>query len=453
VIEVRQPAMDHASNQSCTIFDAAEAARPILWAGNRIVTLAEFLRNVERVAALLPAAGYLVNLCEQRDRFLTAYAAALARGHTTLLPPSRAPAVVEEVLRSFAGSHRCDDEWLARALERDDAARGSVALLSVAHGQTVQIAFTSGSTGTPQAYVKTWSQLMGSTRLNAARIREALAPRYGDARPWIVATVPAQHMYGIELSVLLPLAADMAVHCGRPLFPAEVAAALGEVPLPRVLVTTPVHLRALVECGARFPEIGLVVSATAPLDGSLARAVERRLETTMLEMFGSTETAVIATRRTAREEHWSLYPGVTLAPGVESTAADAPWFPAPTTLQDVVELVAPDRFVVRGRNVDMIEVAGKRGSLADLTRRILAIPGVRDAVAFQTDAGPVRRVAALVVAPEVSLEEISTQLSRSVDSAFMPRPLVLVPALPRNELGKLSRAALMSLAAPHLGHG
>jgi acyl-coenzyme A synthetase/AMP-(fatty) acid ligase len=446
--------VDPASNQSRAISAAAEAARPILWAGNRSVTLAEFLRNVERVAAALPATGYLVNLCEQRDRFLTAYAAALARGHTSLLPPSRAPKVVAELLERFPGSYRCDDEWVARALEGGDAARGRAPPLSVADGLTAQIAFTSGSTGTPQAHAKSWSQLMGSTRLNAARIREGLAPRYGEARPWIVATVPAQHMYGIELSVLLPLAADMAVHGGRPLFPAEVAAALGEVPLPRVLVTTPVHLRALVECGSGFPEIGLVVSATAPLDGALARAVERRLETTLLEMFGSTETAVIATRRTALEEHWSLYPGVTLAPAAESTAADAPWFAAPTTLQDVVELMAPDRFVVRGRNVDMIEVAGKRASLADLTRRLLAIPGVRDAVAFQTDAGPVRRVAALVVAPQLRPEEISAQLSRSIDSAFMPRPLVLVPALPRNELGKLSRTALMSLLAPHLDpHG
>ncbi len=415
------------------------------------------MQDVERVAAALPAGAHLVNLCEQRDRFLTAYAAALARRHVNLLPPSRAAEAVEEVQASFAGSYRCDDEWMARALE---VRHGSASLmpgapLLVPDEQIAEIAFTSGSTGTPRAHVKSWKQLMGSTRLNAARIRECLARRYGDSRPWIVATVPAQHMYGTEMSVLLPLAADMAVHCGRPLFPAEVAAALAEVPAPRVLVTTPVHLRALAGSGQRFPELGVVVSATAPLDSSLARAIEQKLDTVLLEMFGSTETAVIATRLTAREEHWSLYPGVVLTPGPECTAVDAPWFSAPTTLQDVVELVAPGRFAVRGRNVDMIEVAGKRASLADLTRRLLAIPGVEDAVAFQSDgdAGPVRRVAALVVAPELSADAISAHLSRSIDPAFMPRPLVLVPALPRNELGKLSREVLMSLAAPHLERG
>ncbi|HTX25321.1 MAG TPA: AMP-binding protein [Steroidobacteraceae bacterium] len=439
------------ANRSSPLPFLADAERPILWVRDRPVTVAEFSRNVARVAAALPASGYLVNLCEHRDRFLTAYAAALARGHTSLMPPSRAEEVIAEVEAGFPQSYRCDDGWIDRALGNSPCET-----LGPPHApdeqHIAQIAFTSGTTGAPRAHAKSWKQLMGSTRLNAARIREGLEPRYGDARPSIVATVPAQHMYGTELSVLLPLAADMGVHCGRPLFPAEVAAALAEVPAPRVLVTTPVHLRALAESSQRFPEIGLVVSATAPLDRTLAGAIERGLETTLLEMFGSTETAVIATRLTAREEHWRLYPGVTLTPGSASTAADAPWFAAPTTLQDVIELVASDRFVVRGRNVDMIEVAGKRASLSDLTRRILGIPGVRDAVAFQTegDAGRVKRVAALVVAPQLTVEQIAAQLSRSIDPAFMPRPLVLVPALPRNELGKLSREALLSLAAPHL---
>jgi acyl-coenzyme A synthetase/AMP-(fatty) acid ligase len=185
------------------------------------------------------------------------------------------------------------------------------------------------------------------------------------------------------------------------------------------------------------------------------------LGATMLEMFGSTETCVIATRLTAHEESWHLYPGVTLAPGADSAQVDAPWFDAPTTLQDVIELVARDRFAVRGRNSDMVEVAGKRGSLADLTRRVLAVAGVQDAVVFQADprpdlhpdaaaAGAVRRVAALVVAPELTAEAILAHLTRAIDPAFIPRPLVLVPALPRNELGKLSREALRRFAAAHL---
>jgi len=61
----------------------------------------------------------------------------------------------------------------------------------------------------------------------------------------------------------------------------------------------------------------------------------------------------------------------------------------------------------------------------------------------------VRRVAALVVAPNASVAAIREELGRSVDAAFIPRPLVRVPALPRNEAGKLARSAILALLATH----
>jgi len=361
---------------------------------------------------------------------------------------------------------RCDDAWVARALAEGSGAAGSGPTDAAASAleaprirldHVVEIPFTSGSTGAPKAHVKRWGTLLGSAAHNAARVRECLAARNGGApgaRPWIVATVPPQHMYGTETSIVLPLVKDMAVHAARPLFPADVAAALAEVPAPRVLVATPVHLRALIDSGQRFPEVDVVVSATAPLERALAAAVERVFGAVMLEMFGSTETLVIATRRTAHEGSWHLYPGVALEPSADGAVVDAPWFDAPAVLPDVVELEGNDRFTVRGRNADMIEVAGKRASLADLNRRLLAIDGVRDAAVFQPDdgAGVVRRVAALVVAPGLAAEAILAELGRGIDPAFLPRPLVLVPALPRNELGKLSREALLKLAGEHLAH-
>ena len=96
----------------------------------------------------------------------------------------------------------------------------------------------------------------------------------------------------------------------------------------------------------------------------------------------------------------------------------------------------------------MIEVAGKRASLADLTQRLLAVEGVRDAVLFQPQpdsVATIRRLAALVVAPGCSAREISERLAASVDPAFLPRPLRIVDSLPRNELGKLPRELLLAM--------
>ncbi len=422
----------------------------MLWSHGRPVTARELMQKVVAVSRALPDGRNLINLCEQRDNFLIACCAALVRGHTNLLPSSRAEAVVDEVEALNPGSYRCDDELVRNACERGTDAPeidNSFCAFELPGSHVAVKAYTSGSTGTPQAHTKLWRSFSRSSALNAMRMRECLEPVYGPAQPWIVATVPPQHMYGLETSVLLALLSDMAVHAGRPLFPADIAAALEEVPEPRVLVTTPVHMRAIVASGQRFPRVALVLSATAPLDAALAKQIEDQLDTTLLEMFGSTETCVIATRRTSSEQSWHLYPEVLLEPDADGVNVNAPWFAEPMRLQDVIERSPGNRFTIVGRNSDMVDVAGKRASLADLTRRLLAVPGVQDAVVFQPDAGGsgvVKRVAALVVAPSLTAEAITEQLAHSVDSAFIPRPLIRVEALPRNEVGKLPRERLLA---------
>src|SRR6185436_3507265 len=90
-----------------------------------------------------------------------------------------------------------------------------------------------------------------------------------DTTATLVATVPPQHMFGLETSVLLPWFSRIAVHAGRPLLPADVARALSEVPEPRILVSTPLHLETLVASGVRLPKVALVLCATAPLQPEL----------------------------------------------------------------------------------------------------------------------------------------------------------------------------------------
>ncbi len=272
----------------------------------RLLSLADAL------ARSLPDGPAAVNLCGRRENFLIGFLALQVRGQACLLPPAKAPTVIAEVMQGYPGSYLLDDQVVDRCRGVSEAAGGCLPVIP--SDRVVVVGYTSGSTGRPKANPKTWGSFVGSTSLNAARLREALDGRAGPALPWILATVPPQHMYGMEMSVLLPLLGGMGVHGGCPLYPADVAAALEDLDAPRVLVTTPVHLRALLESGMEFPEVAAVVSATAPLAKELAEAVERRLNTTLLEFFGSTETCVIASRRTALERTWRHHPGVTLRP-------------------------------------------------------------------------------------------------------------------------------------------
>jgi acyl-coenzyme A synthetase/AMP-(fatty) acid ligase len=134
-----------------------------------------------------------------------------------------------------------------------------------------------------------------------------------------------------------------------------------------------------------------------------------------------------------------------LTPSPEHTTVQTPWFDSPQQLLDQIELQTDGRFLLRGRSADLIEIAGKRGSLGELTRRLLDIDGVEDAVVIQPgdEQARLRRVAALVVAPTLTPHVILAALATSVDAVFLPRPLFIVQELPRNAVGKLPRAAVL----------
>ncbi|MCL1635054.1 AMP-binding protein [Luteimonas sp. SX5] len=424
--------------------------RALLFDGNGAITLADYFAQVRGLAAMLPAAGHVINLCEDRYKFLVAFGAAALRGQVTLLPSSRAPAVIDEVRARYPDSYCLGEQsfpdtpphyWrLPERMPRQDGAPPMIDSDAL-----IAIGFTSGSTGSPKPNPKTWGSFHTSTAQNLAALRD-LWP--AGAVPNFVATVPPQHMYGMEMSVLMPLLGGAAVHAERPFFPGDVARALQQAAAPRVLVTTPVHLRALVESGVELSPLTGIVSATAPLPQALAAEAERRFDCEVREVFGSTETCVIARRRTAREDAWQLLPGVRLAPQPDGTLVHAAHLDAPVVLADLVELEGEHAFHLRGRNADLLEIAGKRASLGDLNRKLLSIPGVEDGVVFQldeTDAAGVRRIAALAVAPTLRETDILGHLQRGVDAVFLPRPLLRVAALPRNETGKLPRDVLLAL--------
>jgi acyl-coenzyme A synthetase/AMP-(fatty) acid ligase len=413
------------------------------------ITQQRFEREVRALAAVLPSARYAINLCEDRYRFLVAFCAAALRGQTTLLPPSRAPAVVGDALDQHADSYCLGDAALEPSPPRYWRLPATLPQLdgpapTIAADALVAIGFTSGSTGQPKPNPKTWRGFRASTAQNLAALADLLVP---DAITPLVATVPPQHMYGMEMSVLLPLLGPVAVHAARPFFPGDVALALADAPAPPLLVTTPVHLRAVVESGIALPALAGIVSATAPLPQELALAAETRYGCEVREVFGSTETCVIARRRTAHEDAWTPLPGVRLSPQPDGTAVHAPHLPEAVVLADLMEVGADGRFVLRGRSADLLEIAGKRASLGDLTRKLLAIDGVEDGVVFQLDAddGAVRRIAALAVAPQLEEAEILRALRAGIDPVFLPRPLRRVDALPRNETGKLPRDLLLQL--------
>jgi acyl-coenzyme A synthetase/AMP-(fatty) acid ligase len=310
--------------------------------------------------------------------------------------------------------------------------------------QLAAIVFTSGSTGAPLPYRKTWGHLIASVRGAAAVL--GLPPG-----ATLIGTVPAQHMYGFESTLLLALLTGNAFMAARPFYPADIHAALDAAPRPRVLVTTPIHLRTVLADDLALPALDLIVSATAPLPQELAREAERRFQAPLVEIYGSTETGQIAMRRTAECVPFTLMPGVRLRADNGQTYAYGGHVEQMTALCDVLEQQGDEGFILHGRTADLVNIAGKRSSFGYLNAQLNAIPGVEDGVFFlrESDRGGITgipRLAAAVVAPTLSAAALMRHLRRRIDPVFLPRPLVIVERLPRNATGKLPQQALQALA-------
>jgi acyl-coenzyme A synthetase/AMP-(fatty) acid ligase len=422
------------------------------------VTAQHFLADARRLAESLAPGRHVLNVCLDRYRFTVGLAACLITERVSLLPSTHTPEVIRQLLQ-FAPDVFClTDEpacaiELPRFLVPNDLEGTAVPweVPQIAVTQLAAIVFTSGSTGTPLPYKKTWGRL-------ARCVRDG-APRLGllDGRTHtLIGTVPPQHMYGFESTVLLALLSGNAFSAERPFYPADIRTAVAAVPQPRALITTPIHLRTLLAEGIELPPVDLIVSATAPLAVEIAHAAEAQFQTRLLEIYGSTETGQIATRRTAESVSWHLWPGVRLDASQDEVFAQGGHVEQRTAMCDVIEILDGGEFLLHGRTADLVNVAGKRSSFAYLNTQLNAIPGVDDGAFFLRELASagrtgVTRLAAVVVAPTLSAAELTEQLRQRIDPVFLPRPLLLVDRLPRNATGKLPQAALLEFAESRLG--
>lgn len=421
----------------------------LAWRGGCEVTAAQFLRDVEFLASRFPDGQYVLNVCRDRYHFAVGFAAALVSGHVSLLPPTHTPETVRQ-MQAYAPDLFCLHDYpdcgidlpQLSYVETDTEAVTSRSIPQIPGERLAAIVFTSGSTGTPMPHLKTWGGLVRNVQAQAAQLG------FTGTSHVVVGTVPPQHMYGFESTVLMPLQSGNALCSAHPFYPADICEALASVPAPRIFVSTPLHLRMLLESGLPLPEVATVLSATAMLPLSLAQKVEQRMEAPLHEIYGCTETGQIATRRTTQTAEWQLFPQVRLIPRSDRTWAEGGHIELPVALNDQLELVGTQRFLLHGRLQDLVNIAGKRSSLAHLNVQLTSIPGVLDGAFFMPDETShehVTRLAACVVAPSLDARSLLKALRERIDPVFLPRPLLFVDMLPRNSTGKLPREALKSL--------
>jgi acyl-coenzyme A synthetase/AMP-(fatty) acid ligase len=405
----------------------------------RNISRADLLTDALALSKYLPDKAYAINICQQRYFFIVSYLAVILKGQTTLLPPNQTQGTINNLLSDYSHSY-CLSDFSDENRDSDfivdwDLLVGETKEFPLIDcHRIISISFTSGSTGEPKTIKKNWQEFQCSAELALQRFELT------DKTLTLVATVPMQHMYGLETCLFWLLFSNLKLHNTRPFYPEDIRATLKSVDAG-LLISTPTHLKSCLNSQGSWTNTKFILSSTAPMPTELAGNIENFFNAPLFEVYGSTETLSFASRRLVLSKQWLPYDGVRLYQQQHRFFAQGGHLIEAIALDDCFIIESTGSFKSLGRSSDMIKIAGKRASLTELNHLLIQLTIVDDGIFFKKEN---QRLAAFVVSM-ASKKDIMTKLKHSVDAVFLPRNLYYVTKLPRNETGKIIQTELAQL--------
>lgn len=414
-------------------------AHPVAVRGGVPIPFGRFQSDVAAASTLLSGCRRAALACDDSYVFVVGLLALLHAGADILLPPNAQPGTLAELDMRVV-----NDAVIATA----PAASYRFGPLDIERGKVVF--HTSGSTGAPKLIEKPLWML----QRESDAIDQAFGAHLGIGP--VHATVSHQHLYGLAFRLLWPLAA------GIP-FDAE-SDAVWETLLPKLhsgtaVVSSPAHLARLAGLDALPPSRApiLILSAGAPLPAEAAKTCQTLLGCLPTEIFGSTETGAIATRRQIDgNEAWTSLPDTEIRVDARHRmAVRTPYVDGWQQTEDVIEpLSGGFRFL--GRSDRIVKVEGKRVSLPAIEAALELLPLVAEAAVVALPGLPMRLGGLLVLTEEGRAQLaalgpfqfnrlLRRLLSDRLEPAGLPRRWRVADALPTKAMGKRNDSAVAAL--------
>lgn len=422
-----------------------DGATPFALREGRPVYPSRLFEDIGATCRLIPEGeGDLLLTCKGRYEFSVALLAAWRSGRRVILPPNLHAASLQRIRETHPVAVELADGFLADGPADGESGEGEYSLRFDANAEAVTI-YTSGSTGQPKPVRKT----IGNLFSEALTLKQTLALPAGP----LLASVPPYHLYGLTFSIMLPWVLGAAIVDECPLHADEVFEAVFSNKA-RILITVPVHLRALLEHRGSCCNLA-VISSAGKLDEEIAEKWHARCGREIIEIYGSSETGVIAQRRQVSGTLWKPFPGVRVGQSDEGLLqVTSPFIHEEEgrmfQSRDMVTM-ADGGFQLHGRSDSIVKIAGRRISLLIVEEALKRCDGVVDAAAVAVPVqGHIRDMAIWAAvatgdAVNVTVRDIRSRLASQLDSIKLPRRIAIVKALPREENGKLRHEKLMAL--------
>ncbi|MDO4698016.1 MAG: class I adenylate-forming enzyme family protein [Pasteurellaceae bacterium] len=299
---------------------------------------------------------------------------------------------------------------------------------------------TSGSSGQAKIIKKTARQMWQEAEALAQALPFSL-----NEDIQVIGSVSVQHLYGLTFRIFLPLFMGWQLG-GKQLHYPEYL--LAESKHHRTLwVSSPALLSNLNLASLDdHLQIAGIISSGGSLPEATAAALRQKLPCPLVEIYGSTETGVIAHRQQAGL--WQPMPNSQI--GLNEQGAlwvESPWIAAREQTADAVNL-HPEGFELLGRIDRIVKLGDKRLSLVRLEQALLQHSAVQDCyIALHPDhPRPVAWVAltshgvtAFQQGRKALIAELRQHLSQTQEKFALPRYWRFSLTLPRNSQSKIRR--------------
>jgi len=339
-----------------------------------------------------------------------------------------------ELARRFAHSLGLDRTGVSDLLLARRSAEGwtGVARRSLAIDDKTLCFYSSGSTGEPKPTVHKLDKLR--------REIATFLPLLPNLRR-IVSTVPAHHIYGFIWSILLPAELKIErirLHPTRSL-PANWANQLRNDDL---IIATPDIWSMLLAHHVQLPDVFTGISSTAPLPPVTASAIRQQYpNATLLEVYGSSETAALAWRQQDNAT-FTLLPFWTLMQRDDHWVVRDKDDSQEQQLNDQLQRHDINHISVLGRTDPVVQIHGNNVNLTHLAATLQTHADVTEA-RVQSDTRDDRTELHYFLVLQQNPDnvqawcrEFSNWLTASLGNIPPPRSVVIAPALPVNALSK-----------------
>lgn len=431
-------------------------AMPIAWQGDNTWTLAHLRRDVAKLIEQIHShdGTRWALCCENSYLFLVALLATLCAGRTPVLPGHCRPSQLKEQSALFDGivsDKRLDWQEALIVVGSANIAEPFTATLPAISNDSVIELFTSGSTAQPRRVIKSLLVLEKEANLLAARFAKKLE----GCR--VIASVMPQHLYGLTFSILLPMSLGLPFQANQIHFPEQLSTRRHQHRY--FFVSSPAFLKRL-DFNLTPPAAAMVLSAGGEFPWKEASDAQTWFGLTLDEIYGSTETGILAWRdREQDETPWTLFPNVQITPENGVFRAFSPLIDDKNglLLDDILRFEDDGRFHLCGRRGRVVKIEEKRIALHEIEQRLIALEGIQDAAAVQ-----ITRAGRQCIGVFVVLDDDSGQMWRNgnkkameiawrrrlmlwLEPVAIPRYWQVINEIPVNSMNKRVYAQLQEL--------